>query len=223
MWYGVKKKWGGALTFSRNLLEKNRQFKKNQIVTRKVKSKPFRRFCIFLPKEWEAVVLTSQKSPSRSVIYIYSVSYYFKLLLGQGLYKVYYSPSLKLVSFTNSYSSTTYALYQNTLAQMFITFNKVWFKKLKIKGKGYYLYKNLRNTFTYQFGHSHRLFVYAYYVSVKFLSKTTVFLFGLSKKDILRVGYSIFKLKALNIFTGRGVRFTRQIIYKKTGKVSSYR
>jgi hypothetical protein len=26
-----------------------------------------------------------------------------------------------------------------------------------------------------------------------------------------------------NIFTGRGVRFARQIIYKKTGKVSSYR
>jgi amino acid transporter len=27
----------------------------------------------------------------------------------------------------------------------------------------------------------------------------------------------------INVFTGRGVRFARQVIYKKTGKVSTYR
>ena len=27
-------------------------------------------------------------------------------------------------------------------------------------------------------------------------------------------------MRSINIFTGRGVRFSRQIIYKKTGKVS---
>jgi hypothetical protein len=30
-------------------------------------------------------------------------------------------------------------------------------------------------------------------------------------------------MRPINIFTGRGVRFSRQIIYKKVGKVSSYR
>jgi hypothetical protein len=29
--------------------------------------------------------------------------------------------------------------------------------------------------------------------------------------------------RPINIFTGKGIRFTKQIIYKKTGKVSSYR
>jgi len=30
-------------------------------------------------------------------------------------------------------------------------------------------------------------------------------------------------MRPINIFTGRGVRFAKQIIYKKAGKVSSYR
>ena len=95
--------------------------------------------------------------------------------------------------------------------------------KLKFKGKGYYIYKNSRNTITPQFGHSHRIYIYAYFLSVKFLTKTTVFLFGSSKKDILTISHSIKNAKFINIFTGRGVRFARQVIYKKTGKVSSYR
>ena len=31
------------------------------------------------------------------------------------------------------------------------------------------------------------------------------------------------KIKKLNIYTGRGIRFSKQIIYKKSGKVSSYK
>ena len=58
---------------------------------------------------------------------------------------------------------------------------------------------------------------------VKFLSKTTIFLFGLSKKDIFTVGHDFRAVRKINIFTGRGVRFSKQIIYKKVGKVSSYR
>jgi hypothetical protein len=30
-------------------------------------------------------------------------------------------------------------------------------------------------------------------------------------------------MRRMNIFTGRGVRFAKQIVYKKTGKVSAYR
>jgi ribosomal protein L6P/L9E len=58
---------------------------------------------------------------------------------------------------------------------------------------------------------------------MKFLSKTTIYLAGLSKNDLLMVGKVIQNSKYINIFTGRGVRFIKQIIYKKTGKVSSYR
>ena len=95
--------------------------------------------------------------------------------------------------------------------------------KLKFKGKGYYIFKNQRNTITPQFGFSHRIYVYSYSAVVNFLTKTKVFLFGLSKQDLLTSAYSIKAMRPINIFTGRGVRFSKQLIYKKTGKVSSYR
>ena len=95
--------------------------------------------------------------------------------------------------------------------------------KVKFKGKGYYIFKNNRQTVTPQFGHSHRLYVYSYFTSVKFLSKTHIFIFGLLHSDVLKSATDIKGMRPINIFTGRGVRFSRQIIYKKTGKVSSYR
>lgn len=103
------------------------------------------------------------------------------------------------------------------------SFSKVYFKKLKFKGKGYYVYKSSRNTITTQFNHAHRIYIYAFFVSVKFLSKTSVLLFGTSKNDLLKVGYELQKARPINIFTGRGVRFNRQIIYRKKGKISTYR
>ena len=74
-----------------------------------------------------------------------------------------------------------------------------------------------------QFGFFHRVYVYAFNISVKFLSKTSVLLFGFSKYDLMTVGHDFKSRKPINIFTGRGVRFSRQVVYKKTGKVSSYR
>ena len=55
------------------------------------------------------------------------------------------------------------------------------------------------------------------------LSKTSIFLFGFVKSDLLKVGHGLKQMRPINIFTGRGVRFAKQVIYKKQGKVSSYR
>ena len=65
--------------------------------------------------------------------------------------------------------------------------------------------------------------MYSFFVRVKFLSKTSVILFGFIKEDLKNIGLKIKNMRPINIFTGRGVRFNKQIIYKKVGKVSSYR
>jgi len=114
-------------------------------------------------------------------------------------------------------------MYWDSLRNLFSTLNKPLFLKLKFKGKGYYIYKNRRNTITPQFGYAHRIYIYAYFVTVKFLSKTSIFLFGFSKKDLFDIAYKIKAMRPINIFTGRGVRFSREIVYRKQGKVSSYR
>ena len=63
----------------------------------------------------------------------------------------------------------------------------------------------------------------SYFNKVKFIGKTKVILFGLVKEDVLSASHTLKSKRPINIFTGRGVRFAKQIVYKKQGKVSSYR
>ena len=121
------------------------------------------------------------------------------------------------------YINNNYRMFLSYLDLVFTAFYKPFFRKVKFKGKGYYIYKNKRNTITPQFGYSHRLYLYSYFASVKFLSKTSVFVFGLLKSDVIFTTLGIKSMRPINIFTGRGVRFSREVIYKKVGKVSSYR
>ena len=102
-------------------------------------------------------------------------------------------------------------------------FTSFFFKKIKFRGKGYYLYKDSRNTITPQFGYSHRIYIYSFFNKVLFLSKTKLIVFGLNKKDVLSSTLLIKSKRSINLYTLRGVRFASQIIYKKTGKVSLYR
>jgi ribosomal protein L6P/L9E len=87
------------------------------------------------------------------------------------------------------------------------------FNKLKFKGKGYYMYKSKRNTIALQFGYAHIVRIYTFLVNLKFLSKTAVLLVGLNKNDLLSISHNFRLRRPHNIFTGKGVRFTRQIIF----------
>ena len=179
---------------------------------------------IYIPLSWDFLILKPLKNNSfNNIVYLYSKLYFFKITFTNYNLKWYFDKQSNILRLSNFCTPNFFKLYINVLLNIFYSFSKVFFLKLKFKGKGYYIYKNFRNTITSQFGHSHRIYIYSVFTSVKFLTKTTVFLFGSSKKDILTIGYSIQKIKPINIFTGRGVRFSKQVIYKKTGKVSSYR
>jgi ribosomal protein L6P/L9E len=85
------------------------------------------------------------------------------------------------------------------------------------------MFKNIRNTIALKFGFSHLYYSYFFFLSIKVLSKKSIFLFGINYSDLYFKSHKLSSIKSINIFTGRGIRFSRQIIYKKTGKVSSYR
>lgn len=178
---------------------------------------------LYIPRAWSFLLLTHNIKKSHQLLYLYSDLYFFKLLIYKNLRVLYHDPIASIIHLKMIYVYSYFSTYFKIISSLFYSFTRVFFVKLKFKGKGYYIYKNKRNTITPQFGHAHRIYVYTYYTSVKFLSKTSVFVFGLSKQDVLKAGVSIKALKPINIFTGRGVRFNREIIYRKVGKVSSYR
>lgn len=82
-------------------------------------------------------------------------------------------------------------LYYKLLNSFYKILIKPIFNKIKFKGKGYYIYKNYRNTITPQFGYSHRLYLYAYHTHVKFLTKTSLLIFGLNTHFSMKTSKNI--------------------------------
>jgi hypothetical protein len=163
------------------------------------------------------------KATKSYYFYIYSSIYFFKIpITNLKTLPMFDKNSRGLIinlTFINNYTK----LYISLLKSFSNVLLKPFFIKVKFKGKGYYLYKSYRNTVTPQFGYSHRLYLYSFFCKVKFLSKTSLICFGLSVTSVKNTSINLVKWRRINIFTGRGVRFSKQIIYKKSGKVSSYR
>jgi hypothetical protein len=221
LWYGAKiNKLESIIKLSKN---------KNNKLTRKRcwdSTRPVQMnkqtFYFYKPAGWDAAVVSSKHMPTR-VIFFYSQTYYFKISLPQTPHSLTFNPNTSSFVMHTLYINNNYRLFLSHFNLVFTSFYKPFFRKVKFKGKGYYIYKNKRNTITPQFGYSHRLYLYSYFTSVKFLSKTSVFIFGLLKSDVITTSIGIKAMRPINIFTGRGVRFSREVIYKKVGKVSSYR
>ncbi len=157
------------------------------------------------------------------VVLLISPTYYFKFTIKALLTAVLVDPNSHSIITYTAFANTYTHSYFYTLEKVLFSINTPSFLKLTFRGKGYYLYKSNRNTITPQFNYSHRLYLYTYFLSVKFLNKTTVLFYSHHTLDILHHAFHARNLRPINIFTGRGVRFAKQIVYKKTGKVSAYR
>lgn len=224
MWYGYK----NVPHVSNSLRIKSQRFNKKNIKFGKLlKSSysfpsPISNFRV--PAPWKLSILRNKKTCSnQSILYLYSSTYYYNFALPSNLKTFTFDKNLQTLTFVHIATPYCYFSVLKAVQLLLNTFQKPFFLKIKFRGKGYYVYKNSRQTIAPQFGYAHRVYVYAQACSVKFLSKTKILLFGLSKKEVLSAGHAIRKVKPINIFTGRGIRFARQIIYKKTGKVSTYR
>ena len=177
-----------------------------------------------LPRNWSFVLITNLNiNTKKKHLYIYNFGYYFTLPVPTTDWYIYFDKNTSTINLSSIYKQNYTLTYWTHLKYLFDAFNRPFFLKIKFKGKGYYIFKNKRNTITPQFGYAHRIYKYTFSTSVKFRTKTSIILFGLIKRDVLQAGFLIKSMRPINIFTGRGVRFSRQIIYKKTGKVSSYR
>ena len=220
-WYGIKKQF-----FFKNFNNKKSnfkiRFKKSSFIKNpRTNYKLFLNF-LYLPSSWNFLLL-KKKNTIFNYLYLYSENYFFTLPFLSKFLLLKYDRQINCFIFNFFFKNNFYSLFWNYFKLVFYSFSKIFFCKLKFKGKGYYIYKNTRNTLALQFGYSHLLYLYGFFINIKFLTKTSILLFGINFKDIFFLSYSFFQLKPINIFTGKGIRFSKQIIYKKTGKVSSYR
>jgi hypothetical protein len=175
----------------------------------------------YFPSIWSFVFCLQNKT--QYVLFLYSQTYYSFFPIPLYASNLILDLQMNSIGIELFYRNAFYGLFCNFFKKVFFQFSQIFFKKIKFKGKGYYAYKNYRNVFALQFGYSHIIRRYFYFINAKFLAKTSIFLFGINQSYIFKAAYRFFFVKPINIFTSRGIRFTRQIVYKKTGKISSYR
>ena len=138
-------------------------------------------------------------------------------------YSINFNNTNVIKNYDNYYIDSNKILYTKFIDEIINQSKKIKSKKIKFEGKGYYIYKNFKNTIAPKFGFAHRLYIYNYKLWTKFLSKTKLIIYGYSLEECLTSAEKLKLLRPRNIFTGRGVRFSRSIRYRKRGKVSSFR
>ena len=127
--------------------------------------------------------------------------------------------SYKLLNIKKDLNINYQRMLSNVVKQCYLK-NSI---KIKFEGKGYYLYKNLRNTLAPKFGFAHRIYLYYFLSWIKILSKTKLLVYDNVKVNLLNNVNNLKLLRSRNPFTGRGVRFGRDVRFKKRGKVSSFK
>jgi hypothetical protein len=222
LWYGAYNSKNSIKYFKYKNKSTQNLLIKNKITTKYVFDKKNHDINYLLPSSWNLIIIHNQVFKNTYFIF-YSKIYFLKTLFLLPTNVLYFDIITKQLYVNTLYVNNYVIAYTSLLHTFFTKIIKPPFKKIKFKGKGYYIYKNFRNTITPQFGYSHRLYLYSFYVNVKFLNKTTLICFGINQSNVNFISEKIFYWRPINIFTGRGVRFSKQIIYKKSGKVSSYR
>jgi hypothetical protein len=156
-------------------------------------------------------------------IFLFSNLYFFNVAIYKNFTKIYFCKESNVLKILFKFNNNFFKIYWFWFYKVFYCFYLITFKKFKFKGKGYYIFKNKRNTITFKFGYSHRYYLYNYIIFIKVTSKTSLILFGINYKDVIDRSFNLYYTRTYNIFTGKGIRFNKQTIYKKLGKVSTYR
>lgn len=97
------------------------------------------------------------------------------------------------------------------------------FIKIKYKGKSYKWHKK-RTSLILRFGYSHLVSLrLPDAIGAKRVGKMKLIFFGTSGYELRSFLTSAVAWRPMNIYNGRGLRFARQLVFRKAGKVSAYR
>ena len=200
----------------------NKLFKVKKLFNKKNSYTTVTRYNIYIPSFWDFYLLDSGAGLP-VVLKLYGRNLYFNIILPSNITSVNFNKWSSILNVSCFKTTRLYKTWLKNTLDILNLMNSYFFSKLKFRGKGYYIYKSTRSTIAPQFGYAHRVYIYSFFNAVRFLGKTKVLVFGFLKQDVLITLLNIKQKRPINIFTGRGVRFAQEIIYKKTGKVSSYR
>ena len=163
---------------------------------------------IYLPKNLNFILINN------SYTYIYN-EYYF-IGINTFYLNFYYNNFLKTINIKKK--NILHIKYNKNFFNIFLfSWDNFFFSKIYFIGKGFKL-KKLKNNIHLNFNYSHINILINQKTIIKKIQKNKLLIFG---KNFLKFKKSInyiLNIKNLNKYTKRGLRQTKQIVYKKKSK-----
>lgn len=171
---------------------------------------------IFIPYNLEYSVINNNKINN---IYIYNNNYYFSISLSQN--KLFINKNTNIIKILDFKFNSLNKLVNYELKNFLFSWDNIYFNKIKFTGKGFKFKKKENNLFLF-FNRAHKCFFIGTNIILIRLSKNKVILLKNNIKHLLYDSKLIRDIRSNNIFTKRGLRFSRQIILKKKGKTATH-
>lgn len=137
---------------------------------------------------------------------------------------IVYNSTTNIVTIEYKNSLKYKNIFESFLKNLFFSIQFYFLKKIKFKGKSYKIEKVNKKKYIYEFNFGHSIFTCSIFknVKIKQIQKVKLFLWSVNNLKLIKNATNIRTLRPWNKYSQRGLRLGKQLIYKKTGKKSTF-
>lgn len=163
---------------------------------------------IFLPKTINFLYLNC------NYIYIYNLNNF--ILINSNNYNIFFNKYLNILKF-QKITINKKIRNKNIFNNFLFTWDNFFFSKIYFLGKGFKL-KKFENNLFFNFNYSHTKFIINNKTLIKKIQKNKILIFSKDLSYLILFSNLIRKIRKISPYTKRGLRLSKQIIYKKRNK-----
>jgi len=158
------------------------------------------------------------KKKQKINLYIYNSNFYFLLILNSNTHyflEKYSKYFIICFSERNLWSKVV----NSYLNKLFFSWNNFFFKKIKFSGKGYKIKKSNKKKYIKLFFNKSHFTIYAF--KKEFLKKIRKTKFLVKNSNFMKLNKHaelLVSIRRSNLYTGKGLRLSRTVIFKKASK-----
>lgn len=144
-------------------------------------------------------------------------------LFFKGTTQIRYDKNSKNIIIAGSFINSTLKIIEKSINNLIFSFNRLWHVKIKFAGKGFKI-KRRRKTksIKFFFYYSHINVIVLKKAKLKQRKKNKFIIKSWRANNVKLAAQMITSIRNLNIYTKRGIRVSKQVVFRKTGKKSNY-
>lgn len=163
------------------------------------------------------------KSDSGYHFYIYTDKFFYKIGEPSKGNHIQVDEELNSIVFIFKYANMYEDYFNRLMRVFFLSWDAYFFKKIKFTGKGYRVtYRKRKKFIKFHFGRSHPTIVIFRSIILK---KPHKYKFVIANNNINKVwllNTVITNIKPINLYTKRGLRCSRQMVYKRKSNKTTF-